>query len=148
MQRALLLLIAGCGLGFAPVPFPKPGPKNPELKALQGEWDLVRSSFAGEWTDEKATAVIAGDRMTLRSGGAPTVWKIRLGVYRGLKVFDLETVYAEGVEKGSVRVGVYRLEGDVLTVCQLAADFGDLRPAVFDTANPVLVFKLFKRRKR
>jgi hypothetical protein len=37
MQRALLLLIAGCRLGFAPVPFPKPGPKCPELKALQGE---------------------------------------------------------------------------------------------------------------
>jgi uncharacterized protein (TIGR03067 family) len=147
-MRRVLLLVAVLPLGFAPVPKPKPGPLEGDLKALQGEWVLSRRASFGEWTDGGATAVVAGDRITFRDGTGPNEWKIKLGADKEVKTCDLEAVNVADVKKGTIEAGMYTLDRGAFTLCRYAVDVGRLNPRVIDGRNPVLIVEVYKRKRR
>src|SRR5262245_9704087 len=71
MSRTVLPLLAAVSLGFAPAPFLKhvrPGPAAADLRALRGEWSLVKEYRGGFWRegDFDESAVFADGSLTLR----------------------------------------------------------------------------------
>jgi uncharacterized protein (TIGR03067 family) len=90
--------------------------------------------------------VIAGDRMTYTEFGKSLgAWRIHLEEGKSPKVFDLQGL--PGPTNGRVRRGVYRLEGDTLTICcRLSADEKN-RPTGFDVTQPGVHLQVFRRKK-
>lgn len=147
MSRAGLILLAAASLGFAPAPFlaPKPGSARADLKALQGEWEAVRSSGVPHevLAENPQTDVFVGDRLLVYYGKRLAIrWKVRLDPTRGPKWMDL-------MEDGEPPVfSVYRLEGDTLTTatwCKL--DGPPARPVDFEPNQNVVVM-VYKRKRR
>jgi uncharacterized protein (TIGR03067 family) len=109
-MRMIPLTAALLSLGFAPVPLRKPDPAK-DLQKLQGEWALTGSSTGGPVRPQAGseTAVFTGDRVSFRSRGREGgAWAVVLGASRTM---DLKG-------PGGVSVlGLYRLDGDRLTLC-------------------------------
>jgi uncharacterized protein (TIGR03067 family) len=134
-------------LGFAPAPFPRRAQEG-DLKRLQGEWRLVRSAFADEWSEGgQVTLVVRGDQLTFRQGGeALGTWKVRLNASKLLKELDLEGVSGFGLRAGTISLYVYRLEGDELTLWESSSTSG-LRPKVIDSSAGLYLW-VYRRVKR
>jgi uncharacterized protein (TIGR03067 family) len=137
-------------LAFAPAPLPKPPPPDPnkaDLKAMQGKWTRTLLIVDGRTTRKlrgaEVTATIKGDRMVY---SARDVWELTLDAKASPKRID---------SKGAVPnvgnylfLGVYRLEGDKLTICCREAQGGKgKRPADFDPAQRGVWLQVFERIK-
>jgi uncharacterized protein (TIGR03067 family) len=109
MFRLVLLLAVGLSLAFAPAPFPRPAKRDPnkeDLKKIQGTWQEP-GGFV--W-------VIRGSRLKFVVGGKTiSEWQITLDAGKKPKQFDLH--WRAGSGQGVSPLGIYRLQGDVLTVC-------------------------------
>jgi uncharacterized protein (TIGR03067 family) len=140
-MRTCALLVAGLTLGFAPAPFSQPNSTRGDRKKLQGEWVRVRYTLNGKpVTTAAIRVVIAGDR--LRYGAAPGVdeWALTLDATKKPKVLDFKSVSPGG----KTFWGVYRLEGDTLTIWSRAGDNEALRPKDYGEGAGVCV-EVFKR---
>jgi uncharacterized protein (TIGR03067 family) len=131
-MRLVLLLTASLALGFAPAPFPKtPRRHDPraDLRAIQGEWVVTAYRVHGltiPQTVAPATVSIAGERFRWQQRGCqPKDFTIRLASGRP-PVFDFVEVATK-----KVFVGIYKLDGGVLTICTTEPEVGR-RPAAFD----------------
>jgi uncharacterized protein (TIGR03067 family) len=147
-MRKCVALIAGLSLAFAPAPLPRPTTTQSELKKLQGEWVRLRVVTAGRETPQGAgvtTIVIQGNGLEYRTFGKPTKWALTLDARKKPKVFDIRGV-SDGMAK-YVYWGVYRLEGDTLTVCSRMGGPESGRPADFDASKPAHYLEVFKRKK-
>jgi|SRR5579864_205066 len=114
------------------------GPTSPreELKLLQGTWDMVSGERAGETVPDaiaSKTRLVLTDRRqyTLTAGSE---------VESGIFLFDqrkrprqIEFSPSEGSSRGMKLFGIYKLEGDTLTVC--FAGPGKPRPTEFTTKS-------------
>ena len=122
-----------------------------ELKALQGTWKAVALEAGGQplpkaavpdftytiGTDGKATGKMAKSEYTA---------KLTVNPDKDPKTID--NVHESGTQNGKKQFGVYKLEGDKLTVCMTppGAAVAD-RPKDFstkDTTNVVFVFERIK----
>jgi uncharacterized protein (TIGR03067 family) len=145
----LLIVAASLLIGFTPAPFlvPKrPDSSQEQLKKLQGEWVRTRWNVSGEeYQVTPVTISSSGKRMTLTLARLPPDrWTIRLDASKSPKVFDIEGT-TPGV-KGVVFVGIYRLEGDTLTLCSRWSKAEKDRPTDFD-AKPHVWLEVFQRRQ-
>jgi uncharacterized protein (TIGR03067 family) len=149
MRTCALLLAAAAALAFAPAPFPRPArrvsdPNQEVLKKLQGTWITV-TRIAGGGVMRNHTAVIAGDRVKyLLNGEVRTEWAITLDATKKPGVFDQRKVGGR-VGLGEVMPGIYRLEGDTLTICY--RQNGTERPANFDGSQRDNWLDVMKRQK-
>ena len=150
-NHALVLAVAVLALGFAPAPFPKPprpdGAKE-ELKKLEGTWLVVRRTRQGSPVPQRGvtTVVIAGDRLQfIVDGMVRTEWTITLDVTKTPRVFDRTKV---GKPPGVVLRGIYRLEGDTLTLCYRQEGTAAQRPTDFDASKPGAWLQVSTRKKR
>src|SRR5947207_2153839 len=131
----LLLLAVALVVGFAPAPFPKRGPRKLEALRLEGTWVMTdghvdgvpnyssTSRSAGLSASRGDVVRISTNRLTFPAKGSMVSdWTIRSGA---AGVIDLH-----GPPPARLHLlGIYRLEGDTLTLC--VGDQGRGRPTVF-----------------
>jgi uncharacterized protein (TIGR03067 family) len=143
-------LFALLALGFAPAPLPKPDPSRIDLNEIQGQWIRVGCTVAGVSIRDplQVTEVeVAGDRMKYAGPGVSTPqWTILLDARKKPKVLDVTG--SDGAEKGVTYWGVYRLEGDTLTLCARKGGSPSVRPRDFAGTDQGVIVEVFKRRKR
>jgi uncharacterized protein (TIGR03067 family) len=142
----LLLPLAVTSLAFAPLPFPKPVTAKSDLEKMQGEWRCVSCILDGKPRDLAAHPIIAtvkGDRMGF--GSPDDNWRLVLDVTPGARRIDFHRVKPLGGT--DLLLGVYRLDGDTLTICwRMRKDAKD-RPTSLDPAQPDVWVYAYKRHK-
>lgn len=116
-----------------------------ELQSLQGEWVVTELGRAGEVVavkDEKEVLQIKNARWIF--DGVDKGEVIALDPKANPKCFDLKSI--EQGRKGEIDEGIYKLEGDTLTVCYHQGR-GKQRPTRFETKaeNPDTILAVLKR---
>ena len=125
-----------------------------ELKALEGAWKAVALEAGGQPLPKEA---VPNFTYTIGADGKAT-GKMAKSEYTATMTIDpkkdpktIDNVHESGAQKGKKQFGVYKLEGDKLTVCMTppGAAVAD-RPKDFrtkDTTNVVFVFERIKKDK-
>jgi uncharacterized protein (TIGR03067 family) len=110
--------------------------KDKDEKAVQGVW-LYESM---EWNGKKipveqikeSTITIEGDKFTIKRGKeVAQVGTLKYGSIKSQKTFDVTVTEGEG--KGTVMLGIYKIDGDSITVCMNYS--GTERPTAYKTAE-------------
>jgi uncharacterized protein (TIGR03067 family) len=134
-------LLAPAGKGAEP---------DKDLKALEGTWQVESAKMDGQEFsgDDVADSrlVVQGDRYKqqekdqVKEDGV-----IKLDPAQSPKAIDLRIM--SGDDKGKTQLGIYKLDGDTLTVCLAKAGDKD-RPKEFATKQGSGVLRIvFKRKK-
>jgi uncharacterized protein (TIGR03067 family) len=138
---ACLVLLAGTA-GHA-------GELEKEFEKLQGDWVAVREQHGGftiELYDGKGVPPIAttikGDKRIVTRPVQAT-HTLMLNPTAELKEIDQKCI--EGRNKGTVFLGIYKLEGDTLTICTNSG--GKERPQAFTAEKPGIWLYVYKRVK-
>jgi uncharacterized protein (TIGR03067 family) len=137
--RCTLPLFALLCVAFAPAPFPKAKPdRQTDLEKLQGDWDLVSETYRGQTHTRKMTAVIYKDSLALVTKDWTSRYRFTLDPKAKPPTIDMR------LAGDSHRMhAVYRLRGDVLTICYHMAN-RDTPPKELtdkDRNHCVLVFR-------
>ncbi|MBY0232081.1 MAG: TIGR03067 domain-containing protein [Gemmataceae bacterium] len=130
MRRTLPLLAIAC-LGFAPAPFLKPRakPSHEIIGLWRGNYDLL----------------VTANRMTYNPGGVrPYAYDLRLDDSARPHAYDI--TIPPGSFEGNGAVGIYRIEGDTLTVSYSPA--GTPRPTAFHGPGSGAHTEVYRRVKR
>ena len=111
-----------------------------ELEALQGEWTLVSfiNPAGREMKGKKGQLTIKGDRWIISTDKFSQTFKIDPS--KNPKTIDL--IFPDK----TFMLGIYKLEGDQLTVCQKVGPKGPARPEEFNTDGKLLF--VWKREKK
>lgn len=126
-----------------------------ELRALQGTWKAVALEAAGTPLPKDGlppfTMVIAADGKSI--GRVPDEeFRFTITVDPKKSPKTMDNLHESGAQKGKMQYGIYKLDGDKLTVCMTprGAAASD-RPKDFtskDSANVVFVFERVKEDKQ
>jgi uncharacterized protein (TIGR03067 family) len=126
-----------------------------ELKALQGSWKTVGLEIAGKSLPKDGlldfTFEIGADgKSKAKAPQDETLAMITVNPKKTPKTID--NLHETGPEKGKKQYGIYKLEGDKLTVCitRAGSDEAD-RPKEFtskDSSNVLFVFERVKEDKK
>jgi uncharacterized protein (TIGR03067 family) len=114
---------------------------------LQGKWTVVRAE-----RDGRAAAEIAGQALQIEDGKF-SIRKNGVTIFGGTLWFDefaspcaIDFRHTGYTSAGTKWQGIYRIDGDTLTICDNAGDMERSRPTSFDTnANSGRVMVVFKR---
>jgi uncharacterized protein (TIGR03067 family) len=138
-----------CLLGVAALADPAPlEPAKAELKKLEGVWIVESHEHGGKKTPAKKlitwNLTVKGDRFTTREG-LELLDESEVKLNPKARTIDLKLT--AGPDKGQTVLGIYKLEGGVLTVC--VAEPGKPRPGAFaakeGTGATLFVFKRAKK---
>jgi uncharacterized protein (TIGR03067 family) len=146
MRRVLSLLALVC-LAFAPAPFPKPERDRScaHLEAVQGQWVRTFASLGGRRVTTYSlhdVATIGGNRWS--EGKAE--WTFKLTGRRSSGRIDMESTPASAARGFPSCEGIYKLEGDTLTICTVAVAQGE-RPSSFEHPKPGVWLEVYKRKR-
>jgi uncharacterized protein (TIGR03067 family) len=146
-MRLAALLLAVLAMGFAPAPFPRPDKGAADLKKIQGQWVQVAFRRGGDAKSVgNMTLEISGDRLKWFRRGEPTVeWAVKLNGKE--KPGRLESKGVAGSVQGFVFRGVYRLEGNTLTICYMRSNEERERAKDFEDTRPDVWLEVFDRKK-
>jgi len=118
-----------------------------ELEKLQGEWTMVSMETRGNKAPDEVVKqyklTIKGDQWTvttLKGGGGKATFKIEPS--KTPRTIDLTF---ETAKSDSPSRGIYKLEGDTLTLCRTAGDHE--RPKEFKTTEEAGILVVWKRAK-
>jgi uncharacterized protein (TIGR03067 family) len=143
MRTAVLLAVAALALAFAPAPPPKPDHRaEADLEKMQGVWAIRERTdgFGSRRVEEPAYPCLEvfGHGLRTDAGGRHA---LTLDGRRSPRRFDLRRLSKEG--RGRVYRGIYKLDGDTLTLCTETAGLG--RPAAFAARGPGEVLEVYQR---
>ena len=127
----------------------KKGPDRKALEKLQGEWVLVSAVRKGRALDERdikdtTSLVFQGAKVTVRFlGGDAGTAAIKLDP--GKRPAQIDVTPDVGPNKGLIHKGIYKIEGDTLTLCHGVG--GGPRPSEFkSTAARPFLLHVYKRK--
>jgi uncharacterized protein (TIGR03067 family) len=142
MRRVLLLLFLS-SLAFAAAPFPRTD-RRTDMEKLQGKWvtvSLIADEIPIDVHNRSFDCVFKGDHFWfLNVGEDSSHWIVTIGKTKNQKTMDLH-----GVKVADV-FGIYRLEGETLTICHTFLKGTMGRPTEFAARQNVNVIVL-KRKK-
>ena len=130
---------------------PKPAPDKAALAKLQGKWQLAGVEHGGKSAPAKdlvgQTVEISGTRSTARDGDdiKDETEIVVLDTKGTPNQIDLKII--AGDDKGKTLAGIWKLDGDKLSVC--VPEAGKERPKAFEgkegTGHTLLVFAKMKK---
>jgi uncharacterized protein (TIGR03067 family) len=145
MIRSVVLLLT-VGLSGEPAG-PQQSPAAKELARLQGTWRLVATEARGQKAERGADRplqwVVKGNKITNTVAGREIARITTLDPTAAVKLLDL--TYTGGEQPAE---GIYRLNGDVWTIClSIVGEGVKERPTAFTTTKdgPGRVILIFKR---
>jgi uncharacterized protein (TIGR03067 family) len=125
------------------------GAAGKDLASLQGTWRLVgrevegKKATAAEVKDAEALYLVKGDRLVYRSQGKD-VWEATIKLNARATPRTLEVTHISGPFKGKSVRGIYKLEGQRLTIC-----FSTSRlPTEFSTSDTDRVLLVYQRARK
>jgi uncharacterized protein (TIGR03067 family) len=148
MRRGLVLAVAAVLLAAAPGGRAAGGldddRPDPDLKKLQGKWEIIYHETAGvEDTEQNRwTMEVKGDRYVLTSDGQTFTGRIRFDSSKKPRHLDYTVGEDEDVEEYN---GIYELAADEYRTCDVAK--GKERPTEFKTKDPTGQVSKWKRVK-
>jgi uncharacterized protein (TIGR03067 family) len=146
MQPILPLLVTLC-LGFTLSLVAGPKPDRPsDLEKMQGTWYRTDLTIAGEVQDEKPGEVkieIKGTRLQFPT--PEDSWTITLDAKRDPKWFDYRGNKPPNTD--TIHRGIYRLEGDTLTICTVRNGDEKDRPTKFESTGGAVWLQVYKRQR-
>ena len=148
MYRSLVALLTAAPLFAAPGVKEKDGPKKAD-PALVGEWVVEKAVVGGKEKPVRpgsGLTVTADGRMTLTEGGINQKLEGPLTIDPTKAPAALDFTPDGPAAKGVPFAGIYKIEGDTLTVCLV---IGADRPARFEApAGDRLMLMTLKRAKK
>jgi RNA polymerase sigma-70 factor (ECF subfamily) len=148
--RLLLVVAVGLALGADAA---RGDDAVKDLKQFQGTWTLDSVEANGVKVDRDAmrkaghdiTMVVQDDKFTLKLKRGDLEGTLKLDPTRKPRAYDAKGTDPEGQTHETV--GIYKIEGDTLTVCYVAA--GKDRPTEFKAdAGSEAVVQVFKRESK
>ncbi len=120
-----------------------------ELKALQGSWKAVALEAGGQSLPKEA---IPDFTYTIGADGKATGKMAKIEYTASMTVNPkkepktIDNAHETGAQKGKKQYGVYKLEGDRLTVCMTSPGRAESdRPKDFNTKDTTNVLFVFER---
>lgn len=106
-----------------------------DLKKLQGTWIVVQAEREGQPLDRiKGNSLIVKDnQFTVDAKGAELKGDLTLDAGKSPRRIDFQ--HQEGMLRDKKWEGIYKLEGDKLTLCYSESDSGKERPSAFATQS-------------
>ena len=126
---------------------PKKEAVDPDMKALQGTWQLVDAESGGRPVPKRqiegVKLVISGTQLKLESGGESSTGTFTIDPAKKPKTID-STINFDG-DRGKT-LGIYALDGDTLKLC--CSIDGKTRPkALATTPTEAVTLWTYKRAK-
>jgi uncharacterized protein (TIGR03067 family) len=134
MQRLILrvcALLLGTGLVVA-------GALPADAQAvLRGNWVATKAETNGALSPGVVghRLSLSGDRFEIRSKDGKALYAGTVRTNPEATPATIDFLHAQGMLRGKVWKGIYALNGDMLTVCDNAADMGKGRPAAFESKS-------------
>jgi uncharacterized protein (TIGR03067 family) len=148
MIRPVLLavgLVCLAGLSTTAAPGVKDKAKDSDLKKLEGDWAIESWVQFGQTVPLEATWSFKGDKYTLDQGTNVEEGGLKIDQEKKPPTLDLNIT--GGRCKGNDQVGIYKIDGDTLTLCLAWPGMTD-RPTEFaSTAENRTILITLKRKK-
>ncbi len=151
MNRLRLLVVAVACFASTPhaltAPVLKDGKDDKsDLKKLEGEWIIDSWVQLGQPIAIKGTWSFKDEKYSLNQGGALEEGTVKLDKAKKPPIFDL--AITAGTCEGKDQPGIYKLDGDTLTLCLAWPGTTD-RPADFESTadNRFILIKLKRDKK-
>ncbi len=149
MRRIFPLLFAALPLWAAPAPFlaKKPATNEPDLQALQGEWE-----YANGWHEDdplnppgRDSWSVKGDKLTIHGARGKAVERAKLVLGRTKAPKEMEAIMETGEAAGLVFQFRYLVQGEILTVYGRMHDDRPIPPPGLRLGKGQIL-KVFKRK--
>src|SRR6266850_4319083 len=149
-MKKVMGIVAVAALAFANLA--GGGDAKKDLEMMQGKWTVqsIKESDGKGPTDDflkDIEVIVKDDSMKiLLTAKKETLdaFKMKLDPTKKPKAVDF--THTEGPDKGKTELGIYKLEGDTLTIC--VNDFDKERPAAFATKEGTKISVIVMKKKK
>ena len=104
---------------------------------LQGAWTAAKAERDSKGADDVVgnRLVFIGNRFQIQSKNGKVLYGGTVRVNPNSKPAAIDFEHTEGAAKGKAWKGIYKLEGDTLTICDNAPNLDKERPAAFEAKS-------------